>query len=498
MSMDFIAKNSVYNVAYLLLNTLFLLLITPIFINHLGTESYGIWVLASDVLGFLTIIDAGFNTAVIKFVSEYNAEDDTIAISETLTVVLGFYLVTGLVAGLGVAIMTPKLIQWFGVSNTLRSQARFAFFMSALSIIPSFIRRSLIGVPMAKLRYDWAAVLRLAWTVPHMGGLVIIVTLGGDLTDAMIWQAVVSWGAALLTAWVVIRMLNENVISWSWSWDRLKKIAKFSSFTALTSAGTTLFSRGDRLIVGSILGPSAAGLYAIAASIASRLNQLANSLTHTLMPVVSSKHEKDSTEVYSLFRRTTRALVLAVLGITSVAVFCAGWGLEFWLGETATGDFVILVRVTLIAYGLYSLNATAYHTLNGLGYPEINTFAVLGASLLVLGLDVVLLPNIGLIGAAVANFGYTAILISFIFVFRYFRRSVFLEIKELFALPFVVFIASMGVAYFTVNTLELAGTLILVVLLTLVFMVIGLVNEWALVKRWGMGVCRWILLRIGS
>jgi len=478
--------------AHFTANTLFLLLVTPIFMSRLGAESYGVWILATDLLGFLTVADAGFKAAVVKFVAEYEAKDDVMAISQVLTAVLSFFVVAGAVVGLSVIVFTPILVELFGVSDALRSQARFAFRMSAVSLIPNLIRRNLVGVPMAKLRYGWATALRLGWTIVSMGGVVLVVGTGGDLADAMTWMAVATWGTALITGYVVWRLLNRNAISVVWSWTKFKEVFHFSFFSALAAFGTTLFSRVDRLVVGVLLGPIAAGFYGIATNIASKVNIMAGSMTHVLMPAVSAMNALDATRIYPIFRRASRIVATLVLGVTTVLFVVANWGLRVWLGDTASSELVSLVRVTLVAYGLLSLNVTAYFSVNGLGHPEINALGALCGSLIVLGLDIVLLPRIGLIGAGLANFGYFVIFVAFVYIHLRCRRPLFRGLWETLGLPVIGMVLLTAAYVVYEDRIGPLNSLMFAAIVALGFTVMALFQEQSLIKRWGKDIGRWI------
>ena len=56
-----------------IVTTLFL---TPFLINHLGTESFGLWSLTFSVLGFFGLLDLGFNNTLVRYVSEARGADD--------------------------------------------------------------------------------------------------------------------------------------------------------------------------------------------------------------------------------------------------------------------------------------------------------------------------------------------------------------------------------------------------------------------------------------
>src|SRR5207244_421661 len=71
-----LARNTAANVVGLGVSIAVTLVMTPFLIRTLGRESYGLWVLVmsfSVLLGFLSLLDLGIQSSVVRFVAEHNA-----------------------------------------------------------------------------------------------------------------------------------------------------------------------------------------------------------------------------------------------------------------------------------------------------------------------------------------------------------------------------------------------------------------------------------------
>ncbi|MFZ8832393.1 MAG: lipopolysaccharide biosynthesis protein [Thermodesulfobacteriaceae bacterium] len=69
-------KNAVYNAIGFIFPVAVGLITTPYIVHKLGTEIYGIYVLAISLAGMLSFLDLGFGQGIIKFVSHYKAKND--------------------------------------------------------------------------------------------------------------------------------------------------------------------------------------------------------------------------------------------------------------------------------------------------------------------------------------------------------------------------------------------------------------------------------------
>ena len=69
----------------LIISTIIPLLYTPIMLRILGQEEYGLYSLSNSVISYLTLLNLGFGTAIIRFISKFRIEGDhdKIAVSYT-------------------------------------------------------------------------------------------------------------------------------------------------------------------------------------------------------------------------------------------------------------------------------------------------------------------------------------------------------------------------------------------------------------------------------
>ena len=72
---------------------------TPVMLGILGQAEYGLYSLAHSVVGYLSLLNFGFGTTIVRYLSKYRAEGNVEALSKTV----GFFLM--LYSGLGLVIL---------------------------------------------------------------------------------------------------------------------------------------------------------------------------------------------------------------------------------------------------------------------------------------------------------------------------------------------------------------------------------------------------------
>jgi O-antigen/teichoic acid export membrane protein len=190
------------------------------------------------------------------------------------------------------------------------------------------------------------------------------------------------------------------------------ELLHYALFNWMSSAGILLFQSADRLLVGALIGPAAAGAYGIASSTASRVNMLAGQFTQALAPAASTYQTLGRPdEIRKLFINVSRVTSWVLIVTGSLLVIWMDRILAYWISPSFASQYAQLFRLMVIAYACFSLSRAAHQTLTGLGLVRITAFATVAGASLVLLMIYLLTPAYGLIGAAAGNFFYSFVLI---------------------------------------------------------------------------------------
>jgi len=71
-------KNSFWLSIQFMISIIFSLITIKLNIIHFGKEIFGIWLLLASIWGFGSIVDFGFGLAIVKYIAQYQDENDTI------------------------------------------------------------------------------------------------------------------------------------------------------------------------------------------------------------------------------------------------------------------------------------------------------------------------------------------------------------------------------------------------------------------------------------
>jgi O-antigen/teichoic acid export membrane protein len=157
--------------------------------------------------------------------------------------------------------------------------------------------------------------------------------------------------------------------------------------------------RFDLLLVNALLSPAHAGLYSVSVAVSEILWLLPNAIGRVLFPRTAGSDPETANRFTPLVcRQTVLASVVSAIVLAALARFLipAFYGAEF--AESIGPFLVLLPGVVMIA-----LTRIIGNDLMGRGKPQHNSYAAAIAAVVTIVLDIVLIPRMGIIGAALAS-----------------------------------------------------------------------------------------------
>lgn len=202
-----------------------------------------------------------------------------------------------------------------------------------------------------------------------------------------------------------------------------RKAVRFGARGEASTLIAYLGYRVDLVIVTALVGFSAAGKYAVSFTLAEILWVLPNALAVMLFPsVAADRHEADTSlrTTTTIARMTYYILVIGGL----LGVLLSPWLVPRIFSEAYWGS-VLPLQILVPGVVLFGLGKVLTADLAGRGRPGVATISHLIGLGVMVGLDFVLIPNHGIVGAAIASsFAYAlAFLIQLVIFMRITRAK---------------------------------------------------------------------------
>lgn len=158
--------------------------------------------------------------------------------------------------------------------------------------------------------------------------------------------------------------------------------------------------RADLFIIAYFLNDAAVGLYSIAVTIVERVWVVSQSVSTVLFARVSNLGtDAERAQFTAVVSRNV--MFISMIG-GGALYFLGGWIIQLLFGEDYTESvqpFLCLIPGVV----LLSFSRILSNFFSGLGKPEINTYVALFSTVLNVGLNIYLVPKLGIVGAAIAT-----------------------------------------------------------------------------------------------
>ncbi len=217
-----------------------------------------------------------------------------------------------------------------------------------------------------------------------------------------IWGAIIAYVAAniiavFLSLYLVLKELELKKISPNFS--LMKDLLRYGFQSHIGLIFKELNYRGDMLLVSYFLNPSAVGYYAIAVNIAEMLWKLPEAVGTVLLPKIARMDKEEAKSFTPLvFRTILVPMVASCLGILFFGkqLILIAFGREY----LPSAPVLVLLLPGILAMAFWKIIA---NSLIGLGH-AIKYSITSGVALVTMIIfDIILIPRVGLKGAAIAS-----------------------------------------------------------------------------------------------
>ena len=399
-----VATNVLFNVGSQVWLTLLVIVTVPIVLHRIGPAAYGVFVLASLLLGYTALLDLGLTPAVVRSIAIHNASDNQARLEQVLGTALSLLIVLALIGASLLVLVTPLAVgSILHVPVALQGDARFVLYVAAGGFACNMVLLLFVGIAQGLQRMDLFASRTLALGTATAVAQVMAVLLGGGLR----WLALVTIAInvlSLLVFMIVARRLLPRVrVRPRFDRSALGELARFGSFKFLNQAAVQVIFHVDRLIVAAFLPIAAVSYYGVPVSMCQKFILVQQGITGAFFPAASELHAlKDERRLQRLYLSAAKLGVVALTPLAILPSLLAWPILDAWIGPAFADKSAPILAVLALAYGLIAVSAVSGFAADATGHPDWNAGLTIASAVVNLTLTLILVPRIGAVGAAVA------------------------------------------------------------------------------------------------
>lgn len=348
---------------------------------------------------FVPFAQLGVGHGITRFFPQLKSNQSAFLSYGLVFSMAGFALVSAIFLGFRTEIISlfatnsPEIIDFFGVVLLITLFALLSSILDAYSrsyvkvAVPTLVRevflRLLTGILVGAYLLKWISFPQV------MQGLVAV------------------YGIAFLG--VLVYLLWLGVLKLDFRWNTFPKgfrtsFLQFSLITFLATAASTLIMKIDSIMVSSMISLEANAIYTIAFSMALVIELPRRAISQVVMPVIADHFAKSNlSEINTLYKQVSnRQLYICLL------LFILLWSnLDSLYHFIPNREIYVAGKYVVLLIGLGKLMDVAF-SVNGeilvfSKHYHFNLIATIGMSILIVGLNFLLIPIYGIEGAALAS-----------------------------------------------------------------------------------------------
>ena len=399
------AINVAMNWAAMAVNMVVPFFLTPFVVRHLGSVGYGVWILAVSTVSYLSLLDLGLRSAVIRFVSKAQAKGELHEARRAIHAALWFRLIIAsgvAVISLALAAAVPHM---FKIPPDLMRAAQITTLLCALGVAVTLVSGVFGAVLAAINRFDLLSYITMGQTLIRAGGVLLILHSGRGLIPLAGWELTVLTLVALATTVAALIVFpHSRVRPGRPDMSVLRMIWSYSFTTFVFMIAVQIITNTDNLVVGGFLSVSAVTFYAIGGSLVGYASQVSGALSSTFTPMASGLEASGRLDdLRTMLIRGTQATLGLALPISAALFFRGGTFIRLWMGVQYEQVSETVVRILMVSMFLGIADGTAGSIMMAIEkHKPVARWAVYEA-VLNLGLSIVLVKTIGIYGVALGT-----------------------------------------------------------------------------------------------
>lgn len=319
---------------------------TPFMLRMLGQAEYGLFSLVNTTIAYLTILDFGFGTAIVRYTAKYRAEQDK-AKEETLH---GMFLV--LYVGIGILAFLLALVLVFNVDRLFSASltatelgtAKILMWLAAINLAMSFPFSVYASIITAHERFVFAKALHIVRLVINPLMMVAVLSFGYKAVGMIAATTILNLLFNVVNLIYCKRRLQVEMRFSRFDLPLLKEIGAYSFFVFLNLIVDRLYWSSGQFLLGIFVGTVAVSIYAVGTQFVTMLYMNLSVATSGLfLPRVTqiSVRESAHNELSDLFVRVGRIqFIMLALILTGFALYGRQF-VNLWAGPGYAPSYLV-------------------------------------------------------------------------------------------------------------------------------------------------------------
>jgi O-antigen/teichoic acid export membrane protein len=264
-------------------------------------------------------------------------------------------------------------------------------------------------------RFILIRLLEIGSSILSTVAIVLVLYLGHKVVAVVIVTAVVNLMVLAIKVGYAFLVLKVRLKVEKPELAFLKEIVKFSSAIFIVVVVEQIYWKLDNIFLGAMLGTSAVAVFSIGMSFNKYFMSFGTAISKVMMPKIVRRveHGADGTELTNLLTSISRIQAVVLLPILTGLIMFGREFIDLWMGPDFQLAYFVMLA-TMVPFSLELVGNVRNQIMQAKDIYWYRSATVLFMSMIKIALTLVLIPILGMMGAAVSTglgllLGYLAV-----------------------------------------------------------------------------------------
>ncbi|MDQ2732737.1 MAG: oligosaccharide flippase family protein [Armatimonadota bacterium] len=379
------------------------LLMTPLIIHKLGSESYGLWVLMQSIAGYFGLADLGITTSAARYIAHYRALEDWESLNRTISTTLCCYVGAGAFGMIGSVMLAFAAPHLFRLSPEQTQTLRILILLVGAILVVGFVSTLSIQCVLAAQRLDVLNLQQLTVQLIATALGVIGLYMGYGVILLAVLQLLSTVLNGLGAYWLCRRFLPQARFRLHWYPSEAALVVSFAAFSVLITLGERIIYSTDSLVIASCLSVAAVTGYGVAQKISEFQGSMVAAGVTVLGTFAAEQAALGKNEsLAQMWMAGTKWSLSITLPITTGLILLGPEIIHAWIGRNYAGAGLAIAW--LAAGQVFDLaQISAFQVLMNSGRHKPIAAVILSEALINLSLSLWLVRIYGIVGVAMGT-----------------------------------------------------------------------------------------------
>lgn len=348
-SINNVKMGAIFSYAFIILNSVYGLAITPYILRELGTVEFGVYKTIVSLSTSLMVLDLGIGGTTTRYIAKFLAEKKNEKEPFFISMILGeaMILVLIIIVICLCIYMGIPFIYKSGLNSSQITLARVLFLIQSITICIHVIENVLNGIISGHNLFALGNGLKLLRILLRIGLTFPILLIYRSSVALVIIDLMLTIGLLICEMYFVsvILQLPIRLSFHNWDMHLFRESFKYTGLLFLTSIAAQVNSNLDNVVIGAELGASYVAVYSMALIIFVMFVNLSTAISDVMLPTITNSLSEDSSgKVAMKIVMKAGRIQFILLGATFGGFLVLGKDfISLWLGEGFQDIYIVVL-----------------------------------------------------------------------------------------------------------------------------------------------------------